>query len=65
MKTKDTITLHAVWIPYMKAYRLYDPKHKEQTVAYVDAEDLEKEEQYGYTIVLEETAEDGNGEQGW
>lgn len=52
MKTKDTITLHAVWIPYMNAYRLYDPKYKEQTVAYVDAEDLEKEEEYGYNIVL-------------
>ena len=52
MKTNDTITLYAVWIPWMDVYRLYDPKHPEQTVAYVDAEDLEKEEKYGYSIVL-------------
>lgn len=52
MKTNDTITLHAIWIPYMNAYRLYDPRYKEQTVAYVDAEDLVKEEEYGYNIVL-------------
>ncbi len=54
MKTDNTITLYAVWIPYMDAYRLYDPKYPEQTVAYVDAEDLEKEEQYGYNIIVTE-----------
>ncbi len=26
--------LHAEWIPYMKAYRLYDAYHPQQTVAY-------------------------------
>ena len=44
------ITLYAEWISYMKAYRLYDPKYPQQTVAYVD--DLEEAERPGYSIVL-------------
>ena len=26
--------LNAEWIPYMKAYRLYDARHPQQTIAY-------------------------------
>ncbi len=29
--------LNAEWINYMKAYRLYDPKNPQQTVAYEDS----------------------------
>lgn len=28
------------YIDYLGAYRIWDPKHPEQTVAYLDAEDL-------------------------
>ena len=31
--------LKAEWIPFMKAYRLYDPEHPQQTIAYEDDED--------------------------
>ena len=31
--------LNAEWIPYMKAYRLYDPRNPQQTVAYEEDED--------------------------
>lgn len=31
--------LNAEWIPWMKAYRLYDPQNPQQTVAYEDDED--------------------------
>lgn len=30
--------LFAEWIPYMKAYRLYDPRRPQQTVAYEEDE---------------------------
>ncbi len=30
--------LNAEWIPYMKAYRLYDPRNPQQTVAYEEGE---------------------------
>ena len=43
------IQLNAEWIPYMKAYRLYDPHCPQQTVAYVDT--LEEAERPGYRIV--------------
>lgn len=36
--------LNAEWIPYMKAYRIYDPKHPQQTIAYEG--DLDVAEQY-------------------
>lgn len=37
LQTKETKKrLNAEWIPYMKAYRLYEPQHPQQTVAYVD-----------------------------
>ena len=35
--------LNAEWITYMKAYRLYDPRHPQQTVAYEDSEEAAKE----------------------
>lgn len=31
--------LNAEWIPYMKAYRLYDPHCPQQTVAYEENEE--------------------------
>lgn len=31
--------LNAEWISWMKAYRLYDPRHPQQTVAYEEDED--------------------------
>lgn len=49
--------LNAEWIPYMKAYRLYDPKKPNYTVAYEDnldeAEIHSKEN--GYQLVLCDT----------
>lgn len=47
---RKIIQLNAEWIPYRKDYRLYDPRHPEQTVAYVDS--LEEAERPGYCIVL-------------
>ncbi len=32
--------LNAEWIPYMKAYRLYDIRNPQQTVAYENDEDV-------------------------
>lgn len=32
--------LNAEWILYMKAYRLYDPRYPQQTVAYEEDEDV-------------------------
>lgn len=29
----------AEWISYMRAYRLYDPKHPQQTIAYEDCDE--------------------------
>lgn len=54
MKKYEGITLHAEWVTYMDAYRLYDPKYPEWTVAYIDSTEdlLEAEEFYGYTIVV-------------
>ena len=40
----DLIQLNAEWIPYMKAYRVYDPEYPQQTVAYVaDADTMHVE----------------------
>lgn len=44
-------TLIAEWIPYMNAYRLYNPIHPQWTVAYVDT--LEDAERPGYRIIQE------------
>ena len=47
--------LNAEWIPYMKAYRIYDPKEPQQTIAYDD--NLDIAEQYalenGYDGIVE------------
>lgn len=43
------IQLNAEWIPYMKAYRLYDAHSPQQTVAYVGT--LKEAERPGYRIV--------------
>lgn len=47
--------LNAEWIPHMKAYRIYDPKYPQQTIAYED--DLDVAEQYalenGYDDIVE------------
>lgn len=46
--------LNAEWIPYMKAYRLYDINRPQQTIAYED--DLSKAEihakENGYSRVI-------------
>lgn len=44
----------AEWIPYMSAYRLYDPAHPEQTIAYEDSEDAlrQREVEDGYEITI-------------
>lgn len=34
----------ADWLDYMDAYRVYDPKHLQQTVAYVDEEERRTDE---------------------
>lgn len=49
--------LIAEWIPYMKAYRLYDAKHPSNTVAYVDSiEEAEAEHpEYDYVICDSDT----------
>lgn len=38
-KSTDRPVLNAEWIPYMKAYRLYDPHSDQQTIAYEDSEE--------------------------
>ena len=43
------IRLNAEWISYMKAYRLYDPRYPQQTVAYVDT--IDEAQRPGYKIV--------------
>lgn len=40
--------IYAYWVEYMDAYRLFDPKHPEQTIAY--EEDLDEAESRGYEI---------------
>ena len=45
---------NAEWIPYMKSYRLYDPKHPQDTIAYVDDLDearRQAKEEHGARIV--------------
>ena len=47
--------LNAEFIPYMNAWRVYDPKHYAQSVAYVDDEDLQAEIEHcaerGYELI--------------
>lgn len=49
--------LWAEWITYMKAYRLYDPKHPQATVAYEDdmdvAEVVAKENGYASVVLCD------------
>ena len=42
-KREPKTRLNAEFIPYMNAWRVYDPKHYAQSVAYVDDEDLQAE----------------------
>lgn len=50
------MVLFGEWVNYMGAFRLYDPKHPEQTVAYVDSmEDAERQHpEYEYVLVSED-----------
>lgn len=43
---------HVYWVSWLDAYRVYDPKHPEQTVAYV--EDLSEITEHGFDYILEE-----------
>ena len=49
--------LNAEWIPYMKAYRLYNPKYPQETVAYEKdldvAERRAKEEGYSDLVLCD------------
>lgn len=51
------VQLNAEWIPYMEAYRLYDPRYPQQTVAYVDSiEEAERNHpEYRYVEVDSDT----------
>ena len=46
--------INAEWIPYMKAYRLYDPENQQQTIAYEDDIYLAAERcnEMGYDLIL-------------
>lgn len=43
---------HVYWVSWLDAYRVYDPSHPEQTVAYV--EDLSEITDHGFDYILEE-----------
>lgn len=43
----------ADWIDYMGLYRVYDPKHPQQTVAYVDEAELRTDERLANCIIKE------------
>lgn len=46
---------HAEWLPYMKSYRIYDPKKPQDTIAYVDDLDearVQAREEYNAQIAL-------------
>lgn len=40
--------INAEWIDYRDAYRLYDPKYPQQTIAYED--DLDEAKSRGYIV---------------
>jgi hypothetical protein len=42
---------HAEYIEHMKCYRLYDPRYPEQTVAYIDNPEEEKEHNVKIIII--------------
>ena len=45
--------LNAEWIGYMDAYRIYNPKKPQNTVAYVSSlEEAERSAEEGYELVL-------------
>ena len=44
----------ADWIDYMDAYRVYDPEHPQQTVAYVDEEELQIDKRLVNCIIKEQ-----------
>lgn len=46
----DKIKLNAMWIPYMKAYRLYAPGKYNDTIAYVDSLDEVDKNEYEVTL---------------
>ena len=43
----------AEWVDFMDAYRVYDPKHPQQTVAYVDKSELRTDERLANCIIKE------------
>lgn len=43
--------LYIEWVPYMKAYRVYDPKKYSDTIAYVDSIDELEHDKYYYILV--------------
>lgn len=45
----------AEWIPHMRAYRLYDSKHPQQTIAYENDEDtaMRHAMENGYEVTFE------------
>lgn len=54
MKGEEKMKLNAEWIPYMKAYRLYNPKRPQDTVAYENDLDATKKraKQEGYDDIV-------------
>ena len=47
------VKIIADWIPYMEAYRLYDPQYPQQTIAYVD--DPKEAEDRGYEVIINDS----------
>ena len=56
-KEKPELQWHAEWIPYMKSYRVYDPKKPQDTIAYVDdldeAREQAREEQNAHIVLCD------------
>lgn len=46
--------LNADWVEFMKAYRVYDPKHPQQTIAYEEDLDVaeKRAKEDGYTLIV-------------
>lgn len=47
------VMIIADWIPYMEAYRLYDPQNPQQAIAYVD--DPKEAEDRGYEVIINDS----------
>ena len=47
---KQKISLNAEWIPFMSAYRLYNPRTPQDTVAYIDSLDDVDEDLYDVAL---------------